>query len=122
MVFYIMKYPSLRQIESFIEEERFLTGNAWNGPIPINVKQVKVRHNGTQKVVGIKYMGSDQFDNGKKMDFWRIDLDYKTIISSTFQFSNRHRCVGPFNFYLIKEESRFELYKGPKQFSILECL
>jgi len=118
-----MQYPvTLRRIDDFIDQERFLIGTAWNGPIPKTVKRVRVRYKGNTKECSIAYMGSDTFKNGKAMDFWRIDLDIKNIISSTYQFSNRHRCVGPFNFYMIRNENSFKLYEGPRQFSILECL
>lgn len=118
-----MQYPvSLGRIDDFIDQEKNLQGTAWNGPIPKTVKRVRVRHNGSIKECSIAFMGSDTFKNGKEMDFWRIDLDIKNIISSTYQFSSHRRCVGPFNFYMIQNEKRFELYKGPRQFSILECL
>ena len=118
-----MNYPvSVSKIELFIDKERFLPGKAWNAPIPTATKKVRVRHNGIIKDVSISHMGDDTFTNGKKMQIWRIDLDYKYIISSTYQCSNRHRSVGPFNFYMIKRDKGFELYKGPQEFAILECL
>tara|TARA_B100000902_G_C26989085_1_gene754109 strand:- start:315 stop:653 length:339 start_codon:yes stop_codon:yes gene_type:complete len=111
-----MNVPSLNQIEQFIQQAKDLSIKPWNGPIPTNVKQVNVLYNGNQKVVNIHHMGSIE----KNMDIWRIDLDVGTIVSSTYRFSSNERCV-IFNYYFMQKDKQFELYKGPKQFAILEC-
>lgn len=116
-----MEYPKISTM--MVDEWMYDNDMAgvWNIPIPKNKKKVNVRYNGKNIEMNIKYLGSGKFDNGKPYDVWQIDLpDRDTMLSSTYLFSNRRRCQGPFNFYMFRHNKLFKLYNGPKEFVVLE--
>ncbi len=116
-----MEYPNIstRMVDEWMYNNDMK--GVWNIPIPKNKKKVMVRYNGKTMQMNMRYLGSDKFANQKTYDVWQIDLPGRdTMLSSTYMFSNRQRCQGPFNFYMFLDEKVFKLYKGPQEFVVLE--